>query len=74
MALDQEMDAISHIWRSAKDHLNTHQDLQRKQLEKKKAHFEKIRADGESFKQMKRQQQQASDTKSKEDKENSRPE
>ena len=74
MSLDEEMEEISRIWRSAKDQLNNHQEVHRKQLEKKKAHYEKIRADGESFKQMKRQQQQASSSERiREDKENSKP-
>lgn len=64
------MEDISLIWRSAKDHLSTHQDSQRARLEQKKAHLDKIRADGESFKALKRQQLTNGDDK---DKENSQP-
>ena len=65
------MEDISLIWRSAKDHLSTHQDSQqRTRLEQKKAHLDKIRADGESFKALKRQQLTNGDDK---DKENSQP-
>lgn len=43
------MDDISRIWRSAKDQLSTHQTEMKKQQERR-AHFEKIKADGETFK------------------------
>ena len=49
IALDHEMDDISRIWRSAKDQLSTHQTEMKKQQERR-AHFEKIKADGETFK------------------------
>ena len=57
MALDREMQEVCLIWRAAKDQISCYQDQQRKKLERKKAHFEKIIADGESFKQLKRQTQ-----------------
>ncbi len=60
VALDQEMREVCLIWRAAKDQISTYQEDQRKKLERKKAHFERIIADGESFKQLKRQQQCAS--------------
>ena len=49
IALDHEMEDISRIWRSAKDQLATHQVEMKKQQERR-AHFDKIKPDGVSFK------------------------
>lgn len=51
VALDQEMEDICRVWKSAKDQLNTHQHRQ----QERRQHLERIRADGEALKQMKQQ-------------------
>ncbi len=44
------MEEICRVWRSAKEQLNSRQ-------EERRQHLEKIKADGESFRQMKQQLQ-----------------